>query len=191
MNFCSNCGHSPLAYKQPERDQQQRYVCENCNTVHYQNPKIVCGCLAFYEGKVLLGRRGIEPRKGKWNFPAGFMENNETLKEGAAREVWEEVQARVNIKKLHTVYNIMHVNQVYLLFLAELTEAVFAAGDETSDVRLFDLDEIPWDDLAFHSNTFALEKYIENPNFQGVHHGDNKAYMSELDARGKDKTKKY
>lgn len=180
MNFCSNCGHTPLEYKQLEGDHKQRYICGNCRTVHYQNPKIICGCLVFYEGKVLLGKRGIEPRKGKWNLLAGFMENNETLKEGAAREVWEEAKARVKINRLHSIYNIMHVNQVYFLFLAELTEPIFAASDETSDVRLFALDEIPWDDLAFYSNVFALKKYLENPTFQGVHHGDNNAYMSEL-----------
>ncbi|WP_407655353.1 NUDIX hydrolase [Aureispira anguillae] len=180
MNFCSNCGHAPLTYKQPVGDYQQRYVCDNCGVIHYQNPKIICGCLAFYEGKILLGKRDIEPRKGKWNLPAGFMENNETVKEGAAREVWEEVQARVKIKQLHTIYNLMHVNQVYFLFVAELVEPVFAAGDETSDVRLFDLDEIPWEELAFHSNAFALKQYIKNPNYQGVHHGDNRSYMGDF-----------
>lgn len=179
MNFCNNCGHSPLEHKQPEGDNRARYICSSCGMVHYQNPKIVCGCLAFYEGKILLGKRGIEPRKGKWNFPAGFMENGETVKEGAAREVWEEVQAKVNIRHLHTVYNILHVNQVYLLFVAELTEPIFGAGDETSDVRLFAMDEIPWDDLAFHSNVFALEQYIKDPTSTSVHHGDNRAYMSE------------
>lgn len=179
MNFCSNCGHSPLAYKQPIGDTLQRYVCEQCGMVHYQNPKIICGCLPFYEGKILLARRAIEPRLGKWNLPAGFMENNETLKEGAAREVWEEVQARVQIEYLHTVYNILHVNQVYFLFVAQLTEPVFGAGDETSDVQLFDLKDIPWDDLAFHSNIFALKEYIKDPSSKRVHHGDNRSYMSE------------
>lgn len=179
MNFCSNCGHSPLEFKQPCGDNRQRYVCDNCNVVHYQNPKIVCGCLAFYEDKLLLCKREIEPRKGKWNLPAGFMENSETIKQGAAREVWEEAQARVEIIRLHTIYNILHVDQVYFLFLAKLTEPVFGAGDETSDAQLFGLDEIPWDDLAFHSNVFAIKSYIENPDFEGVHHGHNADYMSE------------
>ncbi|WP_052594390.1 NUDIX hydrolase [Aureispira sp. CCB-QB1] len=180
MNFCNNCGHSPLEYKQPEGDNRVRYICSNCEVVHYQNPKIVCGCLVFYEGKILLGKRGIEPRMGKWNFPAGFMENHETVKEGAAREVWEEVRAKVEIERLHTVYNILHVNQVYFLFLAKLTEPIFGAAEETSDVRLFAMDEIPWDDLAFHSNVFALEQYIKDPSYKGVHHGDNRAYMNDI-----------
>ncbi|CAA6798975.1 MAG: FAD pyrophosphatase (EC [uncultured Aureispira sp.] len=179
MNFCSNCGHSPLEERAPAGDNRARIICPNCGIVHYQNPKIVCGCLVIYEGKVLLGKRGIEPRKGKWNVPAGFMENHETVKEGAAREVWEEVRAKVEIQQLHTVYNILHVNQVYCLFLATLTTPVFEAAEETAEVRLFGLDEIPWDDLAFHSNVFSLEKYIENPDFKGVHYGDNRAYMTD------------
>ena len=180
MNYCSQCGHGPLDFRQPEGDNRKRYICSNCNTVHYQNPKIVAGCLAFYEGKVLLCRRGIEPRKGKWNFPAGFMENKETVKEGAAREVWEEANAKVEIERLHTVYNITHVNQVYMVFLAKLLEPVFSIGEETLEVRLFELDEIPWDELAFHSNIFALKKYLENPDYKGVHHGDNFDYQREI-----------
>jgi ADP-ribose pyrophosphatase YjhB (NUDIX family) len=179
MNFCSNCGHSPLEQKQPVGDNRARIICPKCAIVHYQNPKIVCGCLITYEDKILLGKREIEPRKGKWNVPAGFMENGETIKEGAAREVREEVRAKVEIQQLHTVYNILHVNQMYCLFLAKLTEPLFEAGDETADVRLFGLDEIPWDDLAFHSNVFSIEKYIEDPTFKGVHYGDNRAYMND------------
>lgn len=180
MNFCSNCGHSPLEQSQPVGDNRARIICPSCAVVHYQNPKIVCGCLVIYEDKILLGKRGIEPRKGKWNVPAGFMENHETLKDGAVREVWEEVRAKVEIQQLHTVYNILHRNQVYCLFLAKLTSPVFEAAEETAEVRLFGLDEIPWDDLAFNSNVFSLEKYIENPDFKGVHYGDNSAYMTDI-----------
>lgn len=179
MNFCSNCGHSPLEHRQPVGDNRARHTCPNCAVVHYQNPKIICGCLVIYEDKILLGKRGIEPRAGKWNVPAGFMENDETVKEGAAREVWEEVRAKVEIQQLHTIYNILHVNQVYFLFLAKLTTPIFEAAEETAEVRLFGLDEIPWKDLAFHSNVFSIEQYIKNPNFKGVHHGDNRAYMTD------------
>lgn len=180
MNYCSNCGHSPLDYKCPEGDIHQRFVCGNCEVIHYQNPKIICGALAFWEGKVLLCKRSIEPRKGKWNLPAGYMENNESLKQGAAREVWEEANARIEILQLHTVFNIMHVNQVYFLFLAKLTEPVFSAGEETTEAALFGLDEIPWKELAFHSNVFALKEYIKNPVFKGVHHADNFKYLREV-----------
>lgn len=180
MKFCSQCGHAPLLYQVPAGDTRSRFVCPNCGVVHYQNPKMVCGCLVFHEQKVLLGRRDIEPRKGKWNLPAGFMENGETVMQGAAREVWEETRAKVTIDRLHTIYNIHHVNQVYFLFLATLDDVNFSAGDETTEVRLFDIDAIPWEDLAFYSNHFALRRYLADPNFQGVHHGDNAQYMSEI-----------
>lgn len=112
MKYCSSCGHHPLAHAVPEGDNRLRYVCDNCRIIHYQNPKIVVGCLVFHEGKILLGQRGINPCKGMWNLPAGFMENSETVKEGAKREVREEVKAEVEIIRLHTIYNVLHVNQV-------------------------------------------------------------------------------
>lgn len=180
LNFCSNCGHGPLVVEQPQGDNRLRSVCKQCAMVHYQNPKIVCGCLPFYKGKLLLGKRGIEPRAGKWNLPAGFMENGETLEKGARREVWEETRAKVTLERLHTVYNITHVNQVYFLFLAQLEEPIFEAGDETLEARLFDLDEIPWSELAFYSNHFALRRYLADPYYLGVHHGDNETYLAEL-----------
>jgi len=180
MNFCSNCGHGPLTLECPLGDTRPRMVCKACGTIHYQNPKIVCGCLPFYKDKILLGKRGIEPRLGKWNLPAGFMENGETLKQGAMREVWEETRAEVSIERLHTIYNITHVNQVYFLFLARLERPVFKANDETLDVRLFGMDEIPWSELAFYSNSFALKRYLADPHYQGVHHGDNEAYQALL-----------
>lgn len=180
MKFCSECGHGPLLHQIPFGDTRHRFVCPRCSTIHYQNPKMICGCLVFYEQKILLAKRDIEPRKGKWNLPAGFMENGETVMQGAAREVWEETQAKVIIDRLHTIYNIHHVNQVYLLFLAHLEQPKFGAGDETSEVRLFDLEDIPWNDLAFYSNHFALRHYLAAPDFKGVHHGDNKHYVSEI-----------
>ena len=187
MKYCSNCGHSPLEKRQLDGDHHVRIICPNCGTVHYQNPKIVTGCLVLHGDQVLLCKRDIEPRKGKWNLTAGFMENNETLKEGAIREVWEEAYAKVKIRKLHCVYNIMHVNQVYMLFLADLVDENFSAGEETSDVQLVDLDKIPWDDLAFESNVFALQKYLEDPTFEGVHHGDNSDFMHSINPDRKKK----
>ncbi len=182
MNYCSNCGSQNLIQQVPSSDIHTRVICQDCQVVHYSNPKIVTGCLVFHEGKVLLCKRAIAPQKGFWNFPAGFMENKETLQEGAKREVREEVNATVIIKKLHTVYNIMHVDQVYFLFLAELVDGKYSVGEETADVKLFDLEDIPWEQLAFQSNIFALRQYIANPNYEGVHHGDNHAYLRELKA---------
>ena len=176
MKFCSNCGHSPLSFRCPEGDNFKRLICDNCQTIHYQNPKIVCGAIVLWENKVLLCRRAIEPRIGKWNLPAGYMENNETLKQAAEREVREEANAQITLQKLHTVFNILHVNQVYFLFLATLNEPVFSNGIETLETRLFDLKDIPWDDLAFHSNVFALQQYIKNPKAIDVHHADSLSF---------------
>lgn len=112
------------------------------------------------------------------------MENGETLQAGAAREVLEETGAEVIIERLHTIYNITHVNQVYFLFLARLEQPIFEARDETLAVRLFELEEIPWSELAFYSNIFALKQYIANPTYEGVHYGDNEVYRALLAEEG-------
>lgn len=172
MKYCSNCGTPDPAFSIPSGDSRMRYHCGHCNTTHYQNPKIVVGCLPVYKDKLLLCRRNIEPRKGFWNLPAGFMENDETIEEGAMREVWEEVCAKVTLDRLFVVFNILHVNQVYMIFLAKLLDLNFAAGDETTEVRLFAPHEIPFDELAFQSNKFTLSKYFEDPHYQGVRIGE-------------------
>ena len=161
MNYCSHCGH-PVVLKQPEGDSRERHVCENCQTVHYQNPKIVCGCLPVWEGKVLLCRRAIQPRQGYWTLPAGFMENGETTPEAAARETWEEAQARVTMGELYAVFNIRHISQVYMMFRAELVDGAYGVGEESLEVRLFAEDEIPWEELAFPSITRTLRYYFED-----------------------------
>jgi ADP-ribose pyrophosphatase YjhB (NUDIX family) len=171
MNFCSHCGSDQLEFRIPSGDNRARYICSGCGMIHYQNPKIVVGCLPFYEGKLLLCKRDIEPQKGFWNLPAGFMENGETVEEGAMREVLEEAQAKVELDRLFAVFNIIHVNQVYLLFLANMTSDTFGAGDETAAAQLFSLDEIPFDQLAFNSNKFAIQKYLDNPHAKQVHIG--------------------
>ena len=171
MKFCSNCGSSQITHTIPDGDNRLRYVCTACGTVHYQNPKIVVGCLVIHENKLMLCRRQIEPRAGKWNLPAGFMENNETVMDGAMREVREEANAEVEILQLHTVYSVLHAHQVYMLFLAKLKGDTFSAGDETSEVRFFALDEIPFDELAFNSNVFSIRRYLDNPSFTGIHWG--------------------
>lgn len=159
MKFCSNCG-ATVVHKIPEGDSLPRYMCEVCNTIHYQNPRMVVGCVPVWEDKVLLCKRGIEPRHGLWTVPAGFMENGETLDAGAMRETLEEACARVTIDKLYAVYNIPHVNQVYLLFLAKLNDLDFKAGSETLETRLFREDEIPWDQIAFATVRNTLTHYF-------------------------------
>lgn len=162
MNFCSNCGSNALDFKVPEGDSYSRFVCSNCGIIHYQNPRIIVGCLALYNEQILLCKRAIEPRYGFWNLPGGFMENGETVEEGAKRETLEETNAKVDIVRLHSVYNIPHVNQVYLHFLANMKEPYFTETSESLEVTLFNQSDIPWDDIAFSSTAFSIKKYLEH-----------------------------
>ena len=146
----------------PPGDNRLRVVCTSCETVHYQNPKIIAGCLPVWEDKVLLCRRSIEPRKGYWNVPAGFMEIGETVEEGAIREVWEEAAAKVNILHVHTIFTFKKFHHVYVQFIGELVNGQFGVGEESLETRLFSEEEIPWDDIAFESSVFALEKFFED-----------------------------
>lgn len=122
---------------------------------------MITGCLVVKDDKVLLAKRNIEPRKGLWNLPCGFLENNETVEQGAIRETWEECEAKVEIERLHCIYDLVGVHQVYLVFLASMLHDHFGPTTESSEVAFFSIDEIPWDDIAFTSTTFALEKWIE------------------------------
>ncbi|MEM6262853.1 MAG: NUDIX hydrolase [Bacteroidota bacterium] len=173
LNFCSNCGSDQIRLKVPEGDNRPRYCCDNCGMIHYQNPNMVVGCLPIYQDKILLCRRAIEPRKGYWNLPAGFLENGETASEGALRETWEEAHARVDIIRLHAVYDIPHVKQVYLFFLANMPEPIFGSGPESLEVDLFSPEEIPFNDMAFTSSTYAIRQYLayKDKEFEGVHMG--------------------
>ncbi|MBS0379829.1 MAG: NUDIX hydrolase [Proteobacteria bacterium] len=161
MKFCSNCG-AQVTLRVPEGDHLPRYVCASCGTVHYQNPKIVVGCVPEHQGRILLCKRAIEPRRGYWTVPAGFMENHETLQEGAARESREEAMAEVVIGSLLTVVHVLHAEQVHVFFRAQLPEARFAAGPESLEVMLVETRDIPWDDLAFRSTEFTLRRYLED-----------------------------
>ena len=140
--------------------------------IFYNNPRLIVGCLPVFEDKIMLCRRAIQPQLGLWNLPAGFLENGEKAEDGAVRETFEESKAQVDIVKLHVVYSLPKVNQVYLHFLAKLNDLNFGPTSESSDVRLFSKEEIPWDEIAFHSSVYALEKYFENGfTYQGVHVG--------------------
>ncbi len=158
MKFCSNCG-SAVALRIPAGDTLPRHVCDVCDTIHYQNPKMIVGCIAEWEHRILLCRRAIEPRHGLWTVPAGFMENGETTAQGAARETLEEAHARVEIGPLYAMYNIPHINQVYILFRARLLDLDFSAGAESLEVRLFDETEVPWEQLAFATVRNTLTHY--------------------------------
>lgn len=145
--------------KVPAGDNRDRWVCESCGAVHYQNPRIVVGCVPEREGRVLMCRRAIEPRYGYWTVPAGFMELGETLEEGAARETLEEALAEVRIGHLFASVDVIEAGQVHLFFTAKLLGG-YGVGHESLEVSLFREDEVPWDEIAFRSGEFALRKYF-------------------------------
>jgi len=161
MKFCSDCG-SPVSLRVPPGDTLPRYVCDNCSTIHYQNPRMVVGCIPEWEDRILLCRRAIEPRHGLWTVPAGYMENGETTFQGALRETLEEANARVEVGPLYALYNIPHINQVYILFRARLLDREVRPGAETLEVRLMTESEIPWDQIAFASVRNTLSHYYED-----------------------------
>ena len=161
MKFCSACG-TELERRVPSGDDRPRFVCPSCAIVHYQNPKIVTGCLAAWEDSVLLCRRSIEPRRGYWTLPAGFLELGETSVEGAVRETWEEARARVEVLGLYSVFNLPHVDQLYLMFRARLLDLDFHPGPESEEVVLFREDEIPWEDLAFGTVRHSLKFFFRD-----------------------------
>lgn len=160
MKFCSHCGSAALQWRIPEGDTLPRHVCADCGTIHYLNPKVVVGCLPFWQHKVLLCRRAIEPRHGLWTLPAGFLENNETLEAGAMRETLEEADARVAIDGLYVMISIVHVSQVYVMFRSRLLDLDFGPGSESLEVRLFAEDEIPWERIAFRTITRTLRNFF-------------------------------
>ncbi|MEM6710624.1 MAG: NUDIX hydrolase, partial [Pseudomonadota bacterium] len=159
MKFCSNCG-TAVELKIPEGDNRERYVCPACHTIHYVNPKIVAGCLVTAGEQVLLCKRAIEPRKGYWTLPAGFMENGESAEDGAARETWEEALAKVDIHGLYTVFSLPYISQVYMFYRGTLVGTQFGAGPESLEVGLYDEADIPWNDLAFPVVTQTLRHYF-------------------------------
>ena len=160
MNYCSHCGSDCLVFRVPDGDTLPRFVCAACGTIHYQNPKVVVGCLAVWEGRVLLCKRAIEPRHGLWTLPAGFLENGESLADGAMRETLEEANARVTLDDLYTVISLPQINQIYVMFRARLDDLGFGPGTESLEVRLYDEADVPWEQLAFRTITRTLRNYF-------------------------------
>ena len=161
MNFCSKCG-AALSYRVPEGDDRPRFICDNCQTVHYENPKMVVGCIPEWEDSILFCRRAIEPRYGKWTIPAGFLEKGETVAAGAVRETYEEAGTRVEALQPFALYNLTFIGQVYLLFRGRMVDARYRAGEESLEVRLFREEEVPWDTLAFPVIRETLRLYFED-----------------------------
>lgn len=163
MKFCSECAN-PVDLRVPEGDNRPRFVCAQCDAIHYQNPKLVVGSIPVWEQdgelKILLCKRAIEPRYGYWTLPAGFMENEETTAQAAIRETEEEAGANVELGELFTLLNVAQVHQVHLFYLARLLDLNFAAGIESLEVELFSEKDIPWDDLAFPTVRTTLELFF-------------------------------
>jgi len=161
MKYCSECG-AQVHIEIPAGDNRPRHICKTCDTIHYSNPKIVAGCLPVWEDKILLCRRAIEPQYGRWTLPAGFMEDDESIIEAAARETMEEAGARVQIRDMYTTISLAHINQVYMMFLADLVDTDYAAGEESLEVQLFTQEQIPWDEIAFPVIGETMKLFFED-----------------------------
>ncbi|HSN72059.1 MAG TPA: NUDIX hydrolase [Steroidobacteraceae bacterium] len=178
MNFCSACGQR-VDLRIPEGDTLPRYVCGSCQAIHYENPKIVVGCVPeLDDGRILLCRRAIEPRRGYWTVPAGFMENDETLQAGAARESLEEALAHVEIGSMLAVVHVLHAQQVHIMFRARMASPGFGVGAESLEVVPYPRAEIPWTELAFRSVDFSLRRY-----FDDVDAGTERLHYCDIDLR--------
>jgi ADP-ribose pyrophosphatase YjhB (NUDIX family) len=159
MRFCSTCGN-PVTLRVPGGDTRPRACCDACGAIHYVNPRPVVGTIPVWDNRILLCRRAIEPRHGKWTLPAGFMEVGETTADGALRETFEEAGARVELGPLFTVIDVPHVEQVHLFFQARLLDLGFAPGEESLEVQLFHEGAIPWSELAFRTVSATLRLYL-------------------------------
>ena len=156
QKYCPLCGHK-TTIKIPKGDNRFRAVCNKCLNVFYENPKVVSGCLLTHDDKILLCKRATEPRSGYWTLPAGFLENNETVEEGALRETYEEANATSKEINLFVMCNLKHISQIYMMYLGKLEDEKYAPGLESEEVRLFSEKEIPWDNIAFK----VIEKTIK------------------------------
>jgi ADP-ribose pyrophosphatase YjhB (NUDIX family) len=165
MKFCSECA-TAVVIEIPADDTRERHVCPSCKTIHYQNPKLVVGSIPVWEQhgelKILLCKRAIEPRYGYWTLPAGFMENAETTTEAAQRETEEEAGANIALHELFSMLNVPRVNQVHLFYRATLLDLDYLAGIESLEVRLFNEQEIPWNDIAFPTVSHTLKCFFED-----------------------------
>ncbi len=161
MTASEDTPDSAFVRKVPAGDDQERLVCETCGFIAYENPKVVVGAVATWDERLLLCRRAIEPRKGYWTLPAGYLEQHETAIQGAKREAWEEARAELAIDQLLAVYSIPRISQIQLIFRAKLLSAAVEPGPETEVLDLFAWDRIPWEELAFPSVHWALHHFDE------------------------------
>jgi ADP-ribose pyrophosphatase YjhB (NUDIX family) len=162
VRFCLECGAGEVRRRIPDGDTHTRDVCDACGYVHYVNPKIIAGSIPVWEGRILMCKRAIEPRRGFWTLPAGFLELGETMSEGARREALEEANARVEIGDLYALYSVPHISQVYALFSGSLLDVDFSPGSESSQVVLYREEDVPWGEIAFPAIRKTLELYFED-----------------------------
>lgn len=160
----------------PDGEDRPRLVCGDCGFIFYENPKLIVGAVCTWGDAYLLCRRAIEPRRGYWTMPAGFMELAETAETGAVREVWEEAGAKVVVDNLLAVYSIPKISQVHLIYRAKMKSADCAAGVESLETQLFPWDKIPWDELTYPNVAWSLHHHrdlIGQTNFspRGVPEG--------------------
>jgi ADP-ribose pyrophosphatase YjhB (NUDIX family) len=186
MKFCPNCA-STVSLKIPADDSRERFVCDACGSIHYQNPRNVVGCIPVYDKQVLLCRRAIAPRHGYWTLPAGFMELGESTSAGAARETFEEAGAIVQVGPLYSLLNVPHAQQVHLFYLATMTEPSFYAGEESLEVALFHEHEIPWNELAFPTVKQTLEWFFAD-RAAGILESGNEFHVRSRDVLSSEKT---
>ncbi|WP_435215849.1 NUDIX hydrolase [Luminiphilus sp. nBUS_16] len=161
MKFCPDCG-APTERRIPEDDDRERDICSGCNTIHYHNPKVIVGCIPEHEGQILMCKRAIEPRYGLWTLPAGFMENGETTAEGAARETWEEAAAVATQPTLYRIFDVPHINQVYMFYRCGVEGGRYGVGPESLETELVSPANIRWDELAFPVVRELLREFIED-----------------------------
>ena len=159
IKHCRVCGGA-ASYRTPADDNRDRAVCTVCETIHYENPLNVVGTLPWWQDKVLLCRRAIEPRRGLWTLPAGFMELGETTAQGALRETVEEAGAHVELEELFSLIDVVRVGQVHLFYRARMLDIDFVPGPESLEARLFAEDEVPWDEIAFRTTKMTLEFFF-------------------------------
>lgn len=160
MNYCPHCGGT-LSEKELPTEQRPRLVCTGCGHVLYDNPKIVAGTIPLKQSKVILLRRGLDPRRGTWTFPGGYMEMGETTEEAAIRETLEETGLAVQVTSLLNVYSRPQVGVVVIVYLARVVGGELVLGHETQEIRSFHPWEIPWTDLSFPTTRWALADWIK------------------------------
>ena len=159
MKYCSECGGT-VTFERRARDEAWRFVCKTCPAVFYQTPKLAAACIANWEDRILLCRRGVEPERGCWELPAGFVAGGETVSAAAKRETLEEANVEVEIERPYALIHVAHVNQIRVVYLARLCSCEFSIGAETLEVSLFDEDQIPWEALAFATTRDTLRRYF-------------------------------